>query len=336
MKTALVTGGLGFIGSYVVMKLTQEGYSVVIVDNATTIGGIPFKHPKATLLEADICRPETYSQLEQYNFDVIYHLAAQSAGEPSHTNPEFDLLTNAYGTYCMAKFAKSQGVPRFIYTSTVAVYGSETPQNITEDSKISPDSIYGVSKYSGELFIKQVLSSSDTEYTIFRVFNCFGPGEDLNYLKKGMVSIYASYFWRNKPVVVKGSLDRYRDLTYIEDTVDILIRAKSYKCSFSRTYNLSSGQNIKVSELLDLMKDVFSTNNDYPIEQAGPTEGDSFGFQADTTKLRDHFSWTPNYSIKLGLEHFVAWISSIPVQDDLTEYHPFYKDFRNVQKIDDA
>ena len=72
--------------------------------------------------------------------------------------------------------------------------------------KIDPDSIYGVSKYAGELFVKQVLKNTSTKIIIFRLFNTYGPGENLKNQKKGMISIYSSYFWKNKPVLIKGSL----------------------------------------------------------------------------------------------------------------------------------
>ena len=95
-------------------------------------------------------------------------------------------------------------------------------KKITETSSINPDSIYGISKYVGEMFIKQILYKTKTKTTIFRVFNTFGPGENLNFLKKGMVSIYCSYVWRNKPIIVKGSLNRIRNYQYIDDVINIL------------------------------------------------------------------------------------------------------------------
>ena len=112
-----------------------------------------------------------------------------------------------------------------IYTSTVAVYGNVQRGILTEDSPIDPDSIYGVSKYSAEMYIKQMLSNTDIDYTIFRVFNTYGPGENLAYNKKGMVSIYLGYIWKNKPIEIKGSLNRYRDFTYIDNVVQANILA---------------------------------------------------------------------------------------------------------------
>ena len=95
----------------------------------------------------------------------------------------------------IALLAKNINCKYFIYSSSVAVYGSNNSK-ITEKSKINPDSIYGISKYAGEMFVKQILKNTDVKVRIFRIFNTFGPGENLNNLKKGMVSIYLSYLWK--------------------------------------------------------------------------------------------------------------------------------------------
>ena len=79
------------------------------------------------------------------------------------------------------------------------------------------------------MFVDQILKKTNTKVRIFRIFNTYGPGENLNNLKKGMVSIYCSYIWKKKPLVIKGSLDRYRNLTYISDCVEILSKSITNK-----------------------------------------------------------------------------------------------------------
>ena len=83
---------------------------------------------------------------------------------------------------------------------------------IDEKTIIDPDSLYGISKFSGELFLKHTLKDTKVKIYIFRVFNTYGPGENLNNLKKGMVSIYCSFVWRKKPILIKGSIKRFRNI----------------------------------------------------------------------------------------------------------------------------
>lgn len=318
----LITGGVGFIGAHLTDRLINEGFKVTIVDNLSTIGGIPYINPKATFYNDDICNQELYKKLDKHKFHAIYHLAAQSGGEPSYDNPKYDLLTNSLGTYFIAKYAKEKKIPRLIYTSTVAIYGSNAKGNTLETNLASPDSIYGVSKYSGELFVKQLLKGSKTNYSIFRVFNSYGPGEDLNYLKKGMVSIYASFIWKDEPIKVKGSLDRYRDFTYIDDTVDILSLSLNNKNTFDQTYNLSSGSKVIIRDLLKLMIKAAGKDENYKIIEDKGTPGDTFGFHACIDKIKKDLNWEPKVHIEEGLEKYFKWIFSVPVSDNIEQHHP--------------
>lgn len=325
MKHALVTGGAGFIGSYLVDKLIKLNVKVTIVDKLFGYGAIPYIHPKATFINADICDLSLYSKLKDLNIDTVYHLAAQSAGETSYDDPKFDILTNSYGTYLVAQFCKDSGVKRLIYTSTVAVYGNNASGLIDEKSNINPDFIYGVSKYSGELFINQILSNSNTQFTIFRLFNTYGLGENLNFQKKGMVSIYIGYIWKKKPISVKGSLERYRDFTFVTDTVDALISCHKKSISFGEIYNLSSGVKTHIKDLLNSILIAFNLPKDYKIEELPGTPGDSFGFHSNSDKIKKHLNWSPKIELNLGLKKYYKWVKSIPVVKKLNSFHPFLK-----------
>jgi len=321
MKTILVTGGAGFIGAHLVEKLVKD-YNVIIVDTLRSVGGISYVNPKATFLNYDICDKNLYDELDKYKFEAVYHLAAQSAGEPAYDDPKYDILTNSYGTCLLARYCSEKEIKRFIYTSTVAVYGSSDESGFTENDSIKPDSIYGVSKYSGELFIQQFLNNSHTKYTIFRVFNTYGPGENLNYTKKGMLSIYASYIWRNEPIIVKGSLKRYRDFLFIHDNVDVLYNSLQNIRSFDQIYNLSSGEKIVINDLIKNMLDIAGKKSDYQINEILGTLGDSFGTHAKINKLKKDFNWEPKYSISDGIKSYFRWIDKLPLIDDLSGFHP--------------
>lgn len=287
-----------------------------------SVGGISYVNPNAIFLNYDICDNALFEELDKYKFEAIYHLAAQSAGEPAYNDPKNDILTNSYGTFLLAKYCLEKGIKRFIYTSTVAVYGSSDGNRFTESDSIKPDSIYGVSKYSGELFVQQFLNNSNTKYTIFRVFNTYGPGENINFVKKGMLSIYASYIWRNKPIIVKGSLKRYRDFLFIEDNINVLYNSLQNKKSYNQIYNLSSGEKIVIEDLIRIMLKVAGKNKNYTINEALGTPGDSFGTHASIDKLSSDFDWTPKYSLTEGIFKYFEWIYKLPLKDNLTGYHP--------------
>jgi len=322
----LVTGGAGFIGAHLVQKLINLKFKVMAVDSMDTIGGIPYKNPKSKFITGNILNEQVIKKIKEWKPTIIYHLAAQSGGESAYDDPKKDYLANGYGTYLLALLAKEIGVKHFIYSSSVAVYGSNIKKKITEKTKINPDSIYGISKYVGEMFIKQILYKTQTKTSIFRIFNTYGPGEDLNYLKKGMVSIYCSYVWKNRPILVKGSLKRFRNYQYIDDVVNILIKSIfNSKLKKNEVINLTTGKSTKVNELIKLILKINNKKNYKVIERKKGTAGDSFGFDASNKYIKTKF---PNYkfiSISKGLKKYFEWINKVPVKKSLKKYHPFNK-----------
>lgn len=323
MKKILVTGGAGFIGSYLVNKLIKKNYDVMVVDHLKTIGGIPYIHPRCFFVKGDILMPETLAKIKKWKPEIIYHLAAQSAGESAYDNPKFDYLVNGYGSYLLSKLAIEIKVKHFIYSSSVAVYGSNIKNKITEKSKIKPDSIYGISKYAGEMFIQQVLGPTNVKTSIFRIFNTYGPGENLNFLKKGMISIYCSYVWKNKPIIVKGSLKRFRNYQYIDDVVNILFKTiKNKSLAKNEIFNLSSGVYTTVNSLIKLILKIKNKPNHKIIVKKQGTPGDSFGFHASNNYLKKKFNNYKFFSLEEGLIKYFKWINSVPYKKNLNYFHP--------------
>ncbi len=322
-KKILITGGAGFVGAHLVEKLIKLGHKILVIDILKPQGGISFVNKKCKFIKGDISKISTIKKIKLWKPEIIYHLAAQSAVEPAYDDPKFDILTNTYGTFLLCNLAKSINVKKFIYTSSAAAIGSNSKKIINESIKVNPDSLYGITKHNGEILVKQILSSTRIKTIIFRLFNTYGPGEDLNNLKKGMVSIYSSYIWKKKPIIVKGSLNRYRDFVFIEDCVAIL--AKCVSVNFknkNELFHLTMGENLTVKELLKKIIKASKNKFDYPIIQKKSTRGDSFGFRSSSKKLLGKFKYKPRYNLDKGLEKYFKWIKKIPIKKNLKPYHP--------------
>ncbi len=317
----LVTGGSGFIGAHLTNNLINLGYKVLNVDILRSQGGIPYVNKKSKFIKGDIINKKTIEKIRKWKPEIIYHLAAQSAVEPAYDDPKFDILTNSYGTYLLCNLAKQIGVKKFIYTSSVAIYGNKKNEVINENTKIDPDSIYGVSKYAGELFVKQVLKNTSTKIIIFRLFNTYGPGENLKNQKKGMISIYSSYFWKNKPVLIKGSLKRFRDFVFIDDCIDILTKSLKVKMSKFEIFNLSFGDNYNVKKVIKLISESFGKKK-FKYKLAKGTPGDSFGFNASGKKLKKIFKFKSYKKLSAGLKIYCEWIKKVPNKGKIERYHP--------------
>jgi len=134
----LVTGGVGFIGAHLVHKLIKNNNNVMVVDSLKkSIGGIPHIHPKCFFIKGDILTTKTLSVIKKWKPEIIYHLAAQSAGESAYDNPKFDYLVNGYGSYLLSELAKEIKVKHFIYSSSAAVYGSNIKKKLPKKAKLN-------------------------------------------------------------------------------------------------------------------------------------------------------------------------------------------------------
>ena len=320
----LVTGGAGFIGSYLIKDLINKKHKVLSVDNLCAIGAIPYTHPKSKFIKGDISDKKVLINIKKWKPEVIYHLAAQSGGETAYDDPKKDYLINGFGTYQICKLAKELKVKRFIYTSTTAVYGSNSKREINEKEQIKPDSLYGISKFAGEMFVNQIFKKTKTKSIIFRLFNTYGPGENLNFLKKGMVSIYLSYVWKNRPILIKGSLDRIRDLNYVEDVVYILSNAINIRIKKIETVNLSSGKSYTVKKIIEEII-LASKKKKIKIIKAKGTPGDSKIFHTSNKKLIKLFPEIKFTSFREGLNKYFQWINQLPIKKNLNNHHPFEK-----------
>jgi UDP-glucose 4-epimerase len=286
----LVTGGSGMIGSNLIKQLVELGHHVINVD----------------IKDSDYQLNLAFDDLNVINepIDVIYHLAAQPFGKGSEINPWEDLNHNITATLKLCYFAKQRNIKHLIYTSTMAVYGDNEFAN--EESKLNPLSNYAVSKLTGEFYIKKFAQEFDMQYTIFRVWNTYGPGQDISNEFKGVVNAFATQVLNSKHIKVTGSLDRYRDIIYVDDVVNALVHSLTF--NNSDTFNLCNGVKITIKELIEM---IILCNNEsigsYTIENIGGHIGDQNGCVGNNKKLLNT-GWQPKVPMSIGLEKFLSYI----------------------------
>ena len=152
-KIYLVTGAAGFIGAAVAKRLVEEGHLVVTIDNLST--GFKNNIPKGVKFIKGNCQDEkVINKLSSYRFDAIFHIAGQSSGEISFDNPTYDLQTNAQSTLLLLKLALKTNCAKFIYASTMSIYGDQKKMPVNERAISSPISFYGVGKIASEHYMK--------------------------------------------------------------------------------------------------------------------------------------------------------------------------------------
>ena len=311
-KSALVTGGAGFIGSHLARRLLREGWSVDIVDNLST--GYRENVPEGTtLFDVDVSRNDLAAQLPAKRYDAVFHLAAQSSGEISFDDPSYDLRTNCQSTVLLLGWCKDNGTTRFLYTSSMSIYGDQTVQPVAETATPVPKSFYGIGKLASEAYT-HVYGAFGIHSTSLRLFNVYGPGQNLANMRQGMVSIFLAYILRKQDLIVKGSPDRYRDIIYIDDVIDAYMACLENPATFGKSYNVATGKKTTVGELIDAELRAFGyAPGEYPVTFSANTPGDTFGIAANIDSLRADTGWAPTVDLHSGLAQMVAWAKSLPV-----------------------
>lgn len=301
-ETILVTGGAGFVGSAMAHRLTEEGYDVVVVDNLST-GRRSNVPDDATFLEADLSDPSTYESLRDHAVDIVFHLAGQSSGEKSFDDPMYDLQSHVLSTFHLLQFCIEQDVERVLYASSMSVYGDPEYQPVDERHPVDPKTFYAAGKLGAEAYIK-LFDNLGLDTTIFRLFSIYGPGQNMENMKQGMVSIYLSFVLDGEELLIKGSTDRFRDFVYIDDVVDAWLAAIDNPATFGETFNLARGERVEVAELVETILDCYGAD-DYPIEVTDGTPGDQFGIYGDATKLEEAIDWSATTPLETGLEKMI-------------------------------
>lgn len=301
----LITGGAGFIGSHLARRLIELGHQAVVVDNLST-GKRENIPPQAEFVELDLARADCLQLLPGGAFGAVCHLAAQSSGPASAEMPYYDLQANAASTLLLSRWCLERRVPRFLYASSMAIYGNIEASFVSEVAPCQPISYYGVSKLTSEHLLR-LAARDGLSVTSLRMFSVYGPGQNLGNLKQGMVSIFMAYLLQGEPVPVTGSLERFRDFVYIDDVVDAWVRAFNLPATPSPVYNIGAGQPTTVRELLAALVRALGLPSDYPfLEQPGSTS-DQFGLCADTSAARRDLGWQPQTALQDGLRAMAAW-----------------------------
>tara|TARA_B100001093_G_scaffold158253_2_gene150749 strand:+ start:68 stop:3286 length:3219 start_codon:yes stop_codon:yes gene_type:complete len=323
----LITGGYGFLGINFVRYLLNNEISeeeILIIDNLSSSNSNINKYSflkNISFIKGDIGNDNFINNLN-VKVEVICHFAAQSGGEGSFDDVIYDSNTNSKATLLLLNYARRINCSKFIFTSTCAVYGglNEKKHCYSEKDDVDPNTFYAVNKLSSEKYLKLYSKNYGINYTIFRLFNCYGPYQNLMNMKQGMVSIFLKQILSDDypEIIVKGNLNRTRDLIYVEDVVSIIFDSISNSKFENDIFNLGTGVPNTVKTLLDnLMKNTKTKE----IIIKGNTPGDMGKLYADNTKLKkiydNKFKFTTlEEGIKRFCDHYIDCVLENQVKNN--------------------
>lgn len=300
LEPVLISGVAGFIGSHVARRFCAEGHRVFGVDDLSG-GNIRNVPAGIEFLQLDLTSAADVARLPR-ECRRILHLAGQSSGEISFDDPVADLHKNTVSTLNLIRYGLENQVERMIYASSMSVYGPAPDAPVEEIRCCAPLSCYGVGKLAAEGYLR--VYGRRLPAVALRMFNVYGPGQDLRNLRQGMVSIYLAQALASASIEVKGSLERFRDFIYIDDVVEAWWRAASYSAAAGQTLNVGTGVRTTVATLLEAICALIPGATHFVH---GSTPGDQSGIYADTRRLSQCLELTQFTPLAEGLKKFAAW-----------------------------
>ena len=296
----LVTGVAGFIGSHLAKALVVHDYNVIGVDDLSS-GAHENVPAGVEFIAANLASADALSSLPG-TVDVIAHLAGQSSGEKSFDDPVGDLNRNTVSTLNLLRYARESGARRIVTASSMSVYGDVADAPTTESTVARPKSCYGIGKLAAEQYLH--VFRNEVPYTAMRMFNVYGPGQNLDNLRQGMVSIYVAMALRTGVIEVRGGLDRFRDFVHVDDVVAAWVAALCEKEPLNDVVNVATGVRTSVRELLDIIVEHVPGTQ---VREAAGTPGDQLGIYADISRARAALGWEPRIALRDGVAGFVEW-----------------------------
>ncbi|HEV2828279.1 MAG TPA: GDP-mannose 4,6-dehydratase [Pyrinomonadaceae bacterium] len=313
MRSILITGGAGFIGSHLVDRLLSEGdWQVSVVDDFNDFYDPAIKRANVRrhqnnqnyrLFEADIRDRAALKQIfQQQTFTCVVHLAARAGVRPSLAQPLLYSETNINGTLNLLELAREQGIKQFVFGSSSSVYGINAKLPFSEDDPIRlPISPYAATKAAGELICHTYTHLYGIRCVCLRFFTVYGPRQrpDLAIHK------FARLITEGKSIPVFGDGATRRDYTFIDDIIAGVRAAIEYNKTDYEVINLGESRTVELRELISLLeKELVATAK---IDRQPLQPGDVPQTFADITKARQILDYDPRTQIEDGIRKFVAW-----------------------------
>ena len=316
MKTILITGGAGFIGSNLTEYFLNKGYKVTCLDNFATGHRYNIEaflqNPNYTLIEGDIRNLKTCHQAVA-GVDYVLHQAALGSVPRSINDPITSNEVNVSGFLNMLVAARDAQVKRFVYAASSSTYGDSTNMPKVEEVIGKPLSPYAITKYVNELYADIFSKTYGLSCIGLRYFNVFGRRQDPNGAYAAVIPLFVKKLMNHEAPIINGDGNYSRDFTYIDNVIQMneLAMLTEQEEACNTVYNTAVGDRTTLNDLVRYLKDYLS---EYDAEIAkieaihGPNRaGDLPHSLASIEKAKTLLGYQPTHTIDKGLQEAVQW-----------------------------
>jgi UDP-glucose 4-epimerase len=306
MNRSIVTGGAGFIGSALVRALLAQGRRVHVIDNLSTgkLDNLEEVADQITVHEFDL---RDYDRIAPViaGADRVFHLGALPSVPKSILDPVPSHESNLDGTFNVYRAAVEGKAGRVIYAASSSAYGDTEVLPKTEAMAPKPKSPYAVQKLVGEYYAAAFSECFGLETVSLRFFNVFGPRQDPTSVYSGVLSVFLTCLIDHRRPTIYGDGEQSRDFTYVEDVVELLMKASAASGVSGKVFNAGNGNRYTLNETWELLQKIEGVK--LPAIYAPPRAGDVRHSQADIAAAVKELAHQPRFSIEQGLRLTLDW-----------------------------
>lgn len=317
MDTAVVTGGAGFLGAHIVRHLLADddfaSLKIVVVDDLS--GGfrsnLP-EHERIEFIQGSVTDTDTVRQAFSVGHTrYVYHLAAYAAEGLSHFIRCFNYKNNLIGSVLLINESVRQQVERFIFTSSIAVYGpAQTP--MSESTLPEPEDPYGIAKYAVELDLAAAGRMWNLPFSIFRPHNVYGEFQNIGDRYRNVVGIFMNQIMQGQPMTVFGSGEQVRAFTYVGDIAPTIARSALVSSAEGQTFNVGAEDPCSVNELARGVAIAMGVP-DHPVVHLDARDEVVTAF-SDHSRCTEVFGSRTSTPLSEGLGRMAVWAKEVGPQ----------------------
>lgn len=306
-KNILVSGGLGFIGSNLVIKLVDIGANVTVIDSLVPdCGGNPFNivnvKDKIELIIDDMNNQELVNNLIR-DKEIVFNIAGHISHIDSMNFPKKDLDINCSAHLSLLEACKKHNQQaKIIFLGTRQIYGKIQYLPVDEKHPVNPTDVNGINKYAGELYHELYYRVYGIRTVTLRLTNTYGPRQLIKHNKQGFVGWFINRIITGEEIKIFGDGNQIRDFSYVDDVVEAMILCSINENACGQVYNLGGIEHVSLKDFVDLLVKVSKTGKytliPFPPEKKKIDIGD---FYADYSKILNQIGWKPKTKLKDGL-----------------------------------
>jgi len=312
-NSILVTGGAGFLGSHLTLHLLREaafdGMEVVVLDDLSGgfVENVPVS-PRVRFVEGSITDPQLIERLfHEYSFSFVFHLAAYAAEGLSHFIRRFNYTNNLIGSVNLINASVRHNVRHFVFTSSIAVYGSgQVPMR--ESMLPQPEDPYGIAKLAVELDLKAAHEQFGLTWTIFRPHNVYGEFQNIGDRYRNVVGIFMNRIMQKKSLPVFGDGLQQRAFSYVGDLMHPIVTAPFVPEANCEIFNVGASVPVSVRDLATAVCREFQVEPDLEFL---PARNEVQIAWADHSKCDQVFGHRPATSLEEGLHRMANWARTV-------------------------